>query len=76
VDGRQTTYLENEKKKTLVWIQRNANQQITETIMACKLRVSQTLQKLIYKHTADSKNVQRNKKKEKLEFIGCQVSTN
>jgi len=32
--------------------------------------------KLIYKHTADSKNVQKNKKKEKGEFIGCQVSTN
>ncbi len=42
--------------------------QITTTV--------KTLQSFIYKHTADSENAQRNRKKEKGKFKGCQVSTN
>jgi hypothetical protein len=34
------------------------------------------LQKFIYEDTVDSKNVQMNKKKEKVEFTGGQVNTN
>ncbi len=35
-----------------------------------------TLHNFIYKHIIDLKNVQRNKKEEKREFTGCQVSSN
>jgi hypothetical protein len=35
-----------------------------------------TLQNFIYKHTLDLENVQRNKRKEKGEFIGRQMSSN
>jgi len=35
-----------------------------------------TLQNFIYKHIADLKNVQKNKKKEKGEFTRHQVNTN
>jgi hypothetical protein len=39
--------------------------------------MSQTnLQNFIYEHIVDLENVQRKKKKEKEEFIGCQVSSN
>jgi len=34
------------------------------------------LQNFIYEHIIDLENVHRNKKKEKGEFIGCQVSSN
>jgi hypothetical protein len=37
--------------------------------------IDATLQNFIYKHTQDLENVQRNKKKENGEFIGCQVSS-
>jgi hypothetical protein len=40
--------------------------QITTTV--------KTLQRLIYKHTADSENAQRNRKKKKGKFKGCQVA--
>jgi hypothetical protein len=33
------------------------------------------MQKCILKHTIDSKNAQTNKKKEKEELTGCQVSS-
>jgi hypothetical protein len=36
----------------------------------------ETLQNFIYKHTVDLDNVQMNKKREKGEFTGCQVSSN
>jgi hypothetical protein len=35
----------------------------------------ETLQNFINKHTVDLENVQRNKKKEKGEALGCQVSS-
>jgi hypothetical protein len=35
--------------------------------------IGKPLQNFVYKHIADSKNVQRNKKNEKGEFKGCQV---
>jgi hypothetical protein len=35
-----------------------------------------TLQSFIYKHTKDLKNVQRNMKKKKREFTGCEISSN
>ncbi len=38
--------------------------------------LDETLQNFIYKHTIDLENVQMNKKKEKGEFTGCQVSSN
>jgi phage anti-repressor protein len=37
--------------------------------------LDEALQNFIYKHTIDLKNVQMNKKKEKGEFTGCQVSS-
>ncbi len=37
---------------------------------------NETLQNFINKHIVDLENVQRNKKKEKGEFPGCQVSSN
>jgi len=36
----------------------------------------ETLQNFIYKHTVDLENVQKNKKKEKGEVTGPQVSSN
>jgi hypothetical protein len=38
--------------------------------------LDETLQNFIYKHTIDLENVQMNKRKEKGEFTGCQVSSN
>jgi hypothetical protein len=36
----------------------------------------ETLQNFIYEHTVDLGNVQKNKKREKGEFTGCQVGSN
>jgi phage anti-repressor protein len=38
--------------------------------------LDETVQNFIYKHTIDLENVQMNKKKEKGECTGCQVSSN
>jgi hypothetical protein len=41
-----------------------------------KKGTDETLQNFINKHIVDLENVRRNKKKEKGEFSGCQVSSN
>jgi len=38
--------------------------------------LGETIQNFIYKHAIDLENVQMNKKQEKGEFSGCQVSSN
>jgi len=38
--------------------------------------LGKAIENFIYKHAIDLENVQKNKKKEKGEFTGCQVSSN